>query len=209
MKGVIKLFNVRTVEDLSYLETVDKIVELNEHIRSFWSKSHGWSPIDAANLLSKSRLDWLVSLSHSLYKWEENPGEKAKHGDLILAWANLGALVEGSMKFFLSVYYHNYKVDNNAIMQRGQQVEPDGAMFNGLRLFFKKSVWNDVELKDKNDWLKEVQGKRNAIHAYRDRDIDDFHSFRHHVKKYLSFLIDLLGRVPYPDDIYGPDLLIR
>ena len=70
-------------------------------------------------------------------------------------------------------------------MQRGQQVEPDGAMFNGLRLFFEKSVWNDEELNDKNDWLKEVQGKKNAIHTYRDRDIDDFNSFRHHVKKYL------------------------
>ena len=85
MKGVIDLYSLRTVGDLSYFETVNKIVELNEHIRSFWSKSHGWAPIDAANLLSKSRLDWLVLLSHSLYKWGENPGEGAKHGDLILA----------------------------------------------------------------------------------------------------------------------------
>ncbi|GGA50217.1 MULTISPECIES: hypothetical protein [Bacillaceae] len=139
------MFSRRTVEDLSYLETVDKIVELNEHIRSFWSKSQGWAPIDAANLLSKSRLDWLVSLSHSLYKWEEDPSEKAKHGDLILAWANLGALVEGSMKFFLSVYYESYKVDNNSIMQRGQQVEPDGTMFNGLRFYSLRKAFGTMQ----------------------------------------------------------------
>lgn len=205
---MFKVFNQKTVDDFNYSEIVDKIVELNEHIESFWAKSQGWAPIDAANLLSKSRLDWLVSLSHSLYKWKEDPVEKANYGDLILAWANLGALVEGSMKFFLSVFHENYRIDDNALMQRGQQVEPDGAMFNGLRLFFEKSVWNDAELKEKNDWLKEIQGNRNAIHAYRDRDIDDFYSFRLNVKKYLLFLIDLLRRVPYPDDVYGPDLLL-
>ncbi|MFF3099969.1 hypothetical protein [Viridibacillus arvi] len=63
------------------------------------------------------------------------------------------------MQFFLSVYYEGYKIDTNAVMQRGKQIEPDVAMFNGLRLFFETSVWNDAELKDKNDWLKEVQGK--------------------------------------------------
>lgn len=194
------MLNQSTVEYLSYSDIVDKIVELNDNIRSFWSNAQGWAPIDAANLLSKSRLDWLVSLSCSLYRWENNPSEKAYYGDLILAWSNLGALVEGGMKFFLSVYYDNYKIDINAIKRQGQQVEPDGAMFNDLRLFFEKSVWNDSERKDKNDWLKEIQGKRNAIHAYRDRDIEDFKFFREQVKIYLAFLKDLLDRVPYPDD---------
>ncbi|PEZ01342.1 hypothetical protein CN326_21565 [Bacillus sp. AFS018417] len=203
------MFNRRTVEDLSYSETVDKIVELNEYIQSFWSKAQGWAPIDAANLLSKSRLDWLVSLSYSLYKWENDPEQEAKYGDLILAWSNLGAIVEGSMKFFLSVFYENYKIDSNAITQWGQQVDPDGAMFNGLKNFFEKSVWSDVERQDKNDWLTMIQGKRNAIHAYRDRQIDNFDFFRKQVKNYLSFLIDLLERVPHPDDQYRPDLVIR
>lgn len=203
------MFNKRTVVDLSYSETVEHIVKLNEHIRDFWSTAQGWAPTDAADLLSKSRLDWLVSLSYSLYKWENNSSEEEEYGDLILAWSNLGALVEGSMKFFLSVYFENYKTDINAIKQRGQQVEPDGTMFNSLRLFFEKSVWDDSERKDKDEWLKEVQSKRNAIHAYRDREIEDFSFFREQVKIFLSFLMDLLNRVPYPDDYYGPDLLIR
>lgn len=65
---MLSIFNRRTFEVLSYSEIVDKIVKLNEYIQSFWSKAEGWAPIDAANLLSKSRLDWLVSLSYSLYK---------------------------------------------------------------------------------------------------------------------------------------------
>lgn len=203
------MFNQRRIEDLSYSETVDKIVELNDHIRTFWSNAQEWAPIDAANLLSRSRLDWLVSLSHSLYKWKNNSQNEAEHGDLILAWTNLGTLVEGNMKFFLSVYYEDYKTDINAIKIRGKQVDPDGAMFNGLRIFFENSIWIDSEREDKNNWLKEIQSKRNAIHAYKDRDIGDFYSFRYQVKKYLSFLLDLLKRIPYPDDIYGPDLVIR
>ncbi|WP_214892491.1 hypothetical protein [Exiguobacterium sp. H66] len=203
------MFNGRTIEDLTYKETVDKIVELNEHIKSFWSSAHGWAPIEAADLLSKSRLDWLVSLSHSLYKWETNSQNESENGDLILAWANLGTLVEGSMKFFLSVFYNDYKNDINALKRSGKQVDPDGAMFNGLRTFFEKSVWLGTECKDKNDWLIKIQMNRNAIHAYKDRDIEDFKIFKLQVNKYLSFLIDLLERVPYPDNYYGPNLSIR
>lgn len=203
------MFNGRTIEDLTYKETVDKIIELNEHIKSFWSSAHGWAPIEAADLLSKSRLDWLVSLSHSLYKWETNSQNESESGDLILAWANLGTLVEGSMKFFLSVFYNDYKNDINALKRSGKQVDPDGAMFNGLRTFFENSVWLVTECKDKNDWLIKIQMKRNAIHAYKDRDIEDFKSFKLQVNKYLSFLIDLLERIPYPDNYYGPNLSIR
>lgn len=203
------MFKRKSVEELKYIETVDKIVELNEYIKNFWSESQGWAPIDAANLLSKSRLDWIASLSHSLYKWGEDPNEKAKNGDLILAWANLGALVEGTMKFFLSVFYEEYKEDDNAIISRGRQTEPDGAMFEGLRNFFKKSIWSTEEIVAKDEWLTRVQSKRNAIHAYKDRELEDFDFFREQVKKYLEFLMDLLRRVPYPDDIYGPDLFIK
>jgi len=205
----LNMVSGRVIEDLNYKETVDKIVELNEHIKKFWSGSHGWAPIEAADLLSKSRLDWLASLSHSLYKWEVTSQNESENGDLILAWVNLGTLVEGSMKFFLSVFYSDYKNDINTLKRRGQQVDPDGAMFDGLRTFFEKSVWLGTERKDKNDWLRKIQTKRNAIHAYKDREIDNFNIFKLEVNNYLSFLIDLLERVPYPDDYYGPDLSIK
>ncbi|EEM05545.1 hypothetical protein bmyco0003_19660 [Bacillus pseudomycoides] len=203
------MFKRKTVNDLSYSETVDKIIELNEHLKKFWSTAQGWAPIEAANLLSKSRLDWLASLSYSLHKWDQNPEPNSEHGDLILAWANLGALVEGSLKFFLSVYYETYKTDINAMSRRGNQIDPDGAMFNGLKNFFNDSVWSDSERKDKTDWLTLVQERRNAIHAYKDKDINDFDFFRKHVKNYLQFLMDLIDRLPYPDEAYRPNLIIR
>ncbi|CAH2714782.1 hypothetical protein BACCIP111895_01958 [Neobacillus rhizosphaerae] len=202
------MFNQRTVDNLAYCEIVDKIVEINNHVKNFWSRAQGWAPLEAAELLTKSRLDWLSSLSNSLYKWENEPISGAEEGDLILAWANLGALVEGTMKLFLSVYYNDYKSDINAIVQRKKTVDPDGAMFNGLREFFYRSVWLDEEREEKNDWLVKIQSKRNAIHAYKDRDISKFSTYRKEVKNYLIFLIDILKRVPYPDDHFGPDLSI-
>jgi hypothetical protein len=202
------MYKRRTLEDLSYKETVNKIVELNNHINSFWSSAYGWAPIEAANLLSKSRLDWLSSLSHSLYKWEKKSIVDAEQGDLILAWCNLGALVEGTLKFFLSVYYENYTSDINIIVKRKKEIDPDGAMLNDLREFFKKSVWTNDEREEKNNWLELIQNRRNAIHAYKDREIDNFDFFRLQVKNYLGFLMDLLGRVPYPDVNYGPDFYL-
>lgn len=199
------MFNTEKIGDLAYSRTIDKIIELNKHIKDFWSNADGWAPLEAANLLSRSRLDWLTSLSNSLYKWENEPISESMEGDLILAWANLGTLVEGSMKFFLSVFYEDYKKDINRITKRKREIDPDSAMFNELRLFFYNSVWEDNEKEIKNNWLNEIQQYRNAIHAYKDRDIKDFSYFRIQVNNYLFFLIDLLSRVPYSDCQYRPD----
>ncbi|WP_272480015.1 hypothetical protein [Aquibacillus koreensis] len=45
-------------------------------------------------------------------KWNECTCSKAEDGDLILAWANLGTLVEGTIKLFLSVYLNDYLDDS-------------------------------------------------------------------------------------------------
>ncbi|MCT2537258.1 hypothetical protein NC661_14625 [Aquibacillus koreensis] len=54
---------ISKINQLTYLEVVDKIIELNKDVKDFWSEALGCAPIEASNLLSKSRLDWLVSLS--------------------------------------------------------------------------------------------------------------------------------------------------
>lgn len=191
-----------SIDSLSYTEVVDEIIKANERIHMFWSQSEGWAPSEAAALLSKSRLDWLVSLSYSLHKWDQDPLRRMYEGDLILAWSNLGALVEGAMKFFLSVFYEDYRKDDNIIVQWGKEIDPDGGMFNQLREFFYVSIWDVTVREEKNDWLRSIQRRRNAIHAYQDKDIGDFNSFRKEVAQYLLFLLELESRVPYPDNAY-------
>jgi hypothetical protein len=80
-------------------EIVQRITKLNSGIQKFWSKSHGWAPVEAAGLLAKSRLDWQVSLSKTLTLWLQK--KPLTPGELILAWSNLGSLVEGTLKTFL------------------------------------------------------------------------------------------------------------
>src|SRR5699024_10742019 len=121
------------------------------------------------------------------------------NGDLILAWTNLGALVEGSMKVFLSVYYEDYIKDTNIIKNYGENIDPDSAMFNRLIIFFNKSIWTNDEKEERNKWLEIIRDRRNAIHAYQDKDIEDFNAYHKHVKQFVGFINDINSRILYLD----------
>ena len=94
--------------DKKMKNTILEIISINQKISNFWSNSHGWAPVEAATMLEKSRLDLQVSLSETLVLWVDC---KNHPGYLRLAWTNLGALVEGSLKWFLAVYYKDYLKD--------------------------------------------------------------------------------------------------
>ncbi|WP_176494699.1 hypothetical protein [Anaerocolumna aminovalerica] len=49
------------ITDVTNIEIVNSIISLNKHFNEFWSNAQGWAPVDAAGLLSKSRLDWQKS----------------------------------------------------------------------------------------------------------------------------------------------------
>lgn len=192
----------REVEELSYKETVNKLTELHIGVCGFWSRSDGWSPKENLELLDKSRLDWLVSLSKSMHRWDDELFIKEEDGDLILAWANLGALVEGALKLFLSIYLHDYIKSDKKIMVRGTEKLPDVGMFENLKQYFKSEVWIDSEKNEKTKWLSEIQYKRNAIHAYQNKNIGTREEFIKKTNEFLRFYIDLFTRVNYPDDCY-------
>jgi hypothetical protein len=188
-------------QDIPIEEVVARIVALNAGLSKFWSSAEGWAPIEAAHLLSKSRLDWQVSLSLCLRIWVDEPSQEEASGRLILAWANLGSLVEGTMKLFLSAYYDTYKDDKEyAIVRQGKLREPDGLSLELLRQYFKRKIWGEVW----DTWVRTVQERRNAIHAYQDRDIGTRKEFMGHVRTYLVFLRYINLRLPYPDDEYMP-----
>ena len=98
-------------------KVVEKIISLNDKLSAFWASAHGWAPEDAANLLSKSGLDWQVSLSETLHLWIDR--YPMTDGELILAWANLGALLEGTLKLFFSIYYSDFQTDIEALKRGG------------------------------------------------------------------------------------------
>jgi len=128
--------------------------------------------------------------------------------ELILGWANLGALIEGTIKTLLSVWYETYKDDVDNLKATGaydnykqKAHSPDGLTLGRLRSYCKA---HDL-LGAAGDALAElVQHRRNAIHAFRDRPIGDGAELQLAIRSYLQFLRDVNSRLPYPDSIYEP-----
>ncbi len=181
-------------QDNSLGNIVKNIVALNDEIRSFWSHADGWAPNNAADLLSISKLDWQVSLSNCLNIWVENRDDDDS-GSLILAWTNLGSLVEGTLKLVLCVYYDEYRNDPQFYEKQTKLKEPDVLELDKLRQFFAKK-----EIIDKkwNDWILYIQQRRNAIHAYKSRDIGNWSEFYLDVRRYYEFLQLMNNNLPYP-----------
>jgi hypothetical protein len=180
---------------------IDQIVFLNDWLRTFWSSSAGWAPIEAAELLSTVRLDRQVELSRTLRLWTEPRPPEEADARLILAWTNLGSLVEGTMQLVLAVYLTDFRA--NPVM-RGEDARSDAShvMLDGLRKYFVANVWDEKDTWDA--WVLHVQQRRNAIHSFRHRDLGTHEEFEGAVRIYLRFLIDHHGRLPYPDDAALP-----
>lgn len=182
---------------------ITQIVRINEHIRDFWgSGGSGWAPKRASDLLSKSRLDRQVALSRTLHNWHRDFDPEEADGQLILAWANLGSLVEGTMKWFLCVFADDYARDG-VKLHSGRELDPDELFFVRLCDFYATKVWKDATRTEWLDWVHMVRQRRNAIHSYRDREIGTFGEFREAVIRYRRFLADIERSVPYPDEQHG------
>jgi hypothetical protein len=172
-------------------EIIREIISINQKQAEFWRNAHGWAPSNASELLSISRLDWQVSLSETLSIWKTHTDSTLSDGELILAWANLGALVEGTMKLFLSVYYDDYCKDEIRYKEK-----PDTLAFEKLKQFLSKK---DIPNREQKEFIDLVQYRRNAIHAYKDRELGDKNEYCHAIARYLNFLRTIDSRLPYPD----------
>jgi len=186
------------VGNQSRQELLQGIVSKTVEIQKFWSAADNWAPFEAAQLLSRSRLDWQVSLSRCLSIWVGHGSPRESDGRLILAWANLGSLVEGLLKWCLSIFYHSYQADIAAIRKRGKLVDPDGLSLEPLRIFFRDRVWLEEERDDWDRWLLHIQLRRNAIHAFKDRPLGTLDEFHEDTAVYAVLLRALDGRAPYP-----------
>ena len=190
------------MKELNLETAIERIIKLNTGLGAFWSNASGWAPDGAAALMSKSRLDRQISLSECLNIWFFDKTVKHEDGALILAWTNLGSLIEGTLKLFLAVYYEDYQKDMEAFKdKKGNIVDPDVLVLEKLRVFFnKKKLWSD----EWNKFVLNVQRYRNAIHSFKDREIGTFEKFEESVRTYLLLIREINSRLPYPDDVYEP-----
>lgn len=184
-----------------------RICNLQHSSAAMWSDCAGWAPPNAAAILKNARLDRQTSLAVSLGRWLKDE-ETYSDGDLILAWTNLGALTEGLLKLFLCVYHSDYLADEKTVKQtqafhqkKNEILNPDGLRLDVLIQYYEKA---DLLPSNEFELSRLVQSQRNAIHAFKNREIFGWDIFRIAVRAYERMLKSLLGRMPYPDYHYEP-----
>lgn len=190
------------LSNLSLQDVCSRIEKLTRGMMEFWKAPHGWAPVDTVGLLSKSMLDEQTSLSGSLFHWLQS----SSSGDLILAWVNLGVLVEGQLKLLLSVYLGDYKIHVSATLAaNGKNFfgdSPDKLMLAKLQNFCRSHVWDSNDPWD--DYVGRIRSRRNAIHAFQQKDIGTFADWQKELREHLLFVRHVNSLLPYPGDEYKP-----
>ncbi len=163
-----------------------------------WKDVHGIAPDNAAKKLDIAMLDWQSELTKTLKIWIDK-GLDMTVGELILARANLGAVVESWLRFFYCVFYDDY-INQPMKNKKGQILEPEKDMrFEDLKKFSTGILWDDEKSKDYL-WVDSIQKKRNAIHSFIYKDIGTPLDFLLDVDYLCEFVDMILNHLPPVED---------
>ena len=157
-----------------------------------WKDVYGIASNASAAKLYKSMLEWQNELTNTLEIWI-NKGLDMSVGELILARANLGAVVESWLKFFYCVYYDDYC--KNPITYKNKMIEPENAKFEDLNDFSTGILWSDAN-SDEFRWIDSVRYKRNAIHSFKYRDIGTPQDFLDDLEHLYEFVDNIISHLP-------------
>ena len=163
-----------------------------------WKDVHGIAPDNAAKKLDIAMLNWQSELTKTLKIWIDK-GLDMTVGELILARANLGAVVESWLRFFYCVFYDDY-INQPMKNKKGQILEPEKDMrFEDLKKFSTGILWDDEKSKDYL-WVDSIQKKRNAIHSFTYKDIGTPLDFLLDVDYLCEFVDMILNHLPPVED---------
>ena len=141
-------------------------------------------------------MDWQESLAGCLRSRLRELTDSEEPGNLIIAWVNLGCLVEGTLMLFLSVYQEEYTRDLQAFRREGHTIEPGRLRLEALRQFLVKKHLLEPEW---DEYVQLVQQRRNAVHWFRGAFLGDRKEFIKAVRRYLVFFRHINSSLPYPD----------
>ena len=69
-----------------------------------------------------------------------------------------------------------------------------------LREFFRLRIWQLTDKRDWDSWVAHIRDRRNAVHAYADRDLGNWAEFGEDIRIYLEFLYYVSLSLPDPPD---------
>lgn len=175
----------------------------HEVFKSFKNSIRGWGPDSVADLLEIARLDWLSDFTNIIDSWKEiaesDMISKMTEGQLLLAYTTLGALVEGWLKLFYCAHYESYKDETSQqiymnVPGAATQITPNELSFEKLKVFSRDIIWDKGEPFDL--WVDKIQQRRNAIHAFNDRNIGTPQEYLADIGMYCEFVDELYTRLP-------------
>jgi len=179
---------------------IDKIIRVTKAQERFWSRSHGWAPSAAADLLAEARLDRQLSFTHTLHDYLAPFPPNAAEARQILGYTTLRSLCEGTLKLFFSVWFEDYCKDQDAVYDRKLTlVSPEDIAFDRLIAVYAKKGDSKFE-----PFLRRIQQRGNAIHHFRDHDIGTQAELVADIVEFKEFLFAVNGQLPHPDAIYDP-----
>ena len=120
----------------------DLLMIHTNNVSLLWKNVHGIVPNPSAKKLDIAMLDWQSELTKTLKIWIDK-GLDMTTGELILARANLGAVVESWLRFFYCVFYDDY-IKQPMVNKKGKVLEPEKDMrFEDLKNFSTGILWDD------------------------------------------------------------------
>jgi hypothetical protein len=187
---------------------VDEIEQINREVSRLYGTQAAsiWFAGGAMKINDQDslRFDWLIELAGTLRIWLDR---KLTTGELILAWTNLGSLLKGTLKGFLSIYGQDYAKEKTihrsmrATEKNGNLKHPGKLRFEDLKIFFTKEAakQNSVPpILDQYDLdtIEVVQRNRNVIHAFMDKPLDSQSAFENSLYGYCTLQKKLFELMP-------------
>lgn len=180
-------------------EACEFIIGLSTKWAMFWPQSHGWAPPMVADLMNQSLMDRQLEMARSLKNWPKRRHEGYAEGELVLAWTNLGSVIEGALKIYMCVFYAEWLIDPDTPEKYGIKKTPDGgkngASFEDIIQFMEKK--KIIELNG-IIFIRDVQQQRNLIHPMKSGTVkggEIFNTALTHAAELYDFVE---RRLPYP-----------
>lgn len=156
-----------------------------------WENPYGYAPDSASRKIEKAMFSWMKELTDCLKIWTDK-GETMTDGELILARANIGSLVESWLKFFYCVYYEDYL--RAPTYFKGKIIEPNKMKFEYLKTYSRGKLWEENDNWD--IWIDKIQTRRNAIHSFNFKDIGTNEEFITDIDKFNDFIELVFTHLP-------------
>lgn len=184
-------------EHLEVCDAIEQIILLNQNISKFWENgARGWAPEEVSELLTKSRMDRVVSFSYRLNDALRTVEPSEEEAHLISSWVTLGSLIESSLAFYFTVFRNDYINNGPRIHNKtGKVIEPTKLSFDQFRSLMMENELMDSEA---NAWVLDVQQFRNGIHFFWDKKVGTKEELLVSIKWYLAFLNFINENIPYP-----------